>query len=51
LQFFVVHQFEGEMTNRIFNDLRWCHPKELTRYDFLAADRTLIRDLAAGKLL
>jgi 8-oxo-dGTP diphosphatase len=51
LQFFLVNQFEGEMTNRIFNDLRWCPLKELTRYDFLAADRTLIRDLAAGKLL
>ena len=51
LQFFAVRQFEGEMTNRIFNDLRWCPLRELTRYDFLAADRTLIRDLAAGKLL
>jgi 8-oxo-dGTP diphosphatase len=51
LQFFAVHQFAGEMTNRIFNDLRWCPLRELTRYDFLAADRLLIRDLAAGKLL
>jgi 8-oxo-dGTP diphosphatase len=51
LQFFAVHQFAGEMTNRIFNDLRWCPLRELTRYDFLAADRTLIRDLASGKLL
>jgi 8-oxo-dGTP diphosphatase len=51
LQFFAVHQFSGEMTNRIFNDLRWCPLRELTRYDFLAADRILIRGLAAGKLL
>jgi 8-oxo-dGTP diphosphatase len=51
LQFFAVHQFAGEMTNRIFNDLRWCPLRELTRYDFLAADHVLIRDLAAGKLL
>lgn len=51
LQFFAVYQFAGEMTNRIFNDLRWCPLRELTRYDFLAADRLLIRDLAAGKLL
>src|SRR6201989_3034685 len=51
LQFFTVHQFQGEMTNRIFNDLRWCPLVELPRYDFLAADRDLIRDLAAGKLL
>ena len=51
LQFFAVHQFAGEITNHIFNDLRWCPLPELTQYDFLAADRTLIRDLAAGKLL
>ena len=51
LQFFAVHQFQGEMTNRIFNDLRWCPLRELPHYDFLAADRDLIRDLAAGKLL
>jgi 8-oxo-dGTP diphosphatase len=51
LQFFAVYQFAGEMTNRIFNDLRWCPLRELTRYDFLAADRILIRELAAGRLL
>src|ERR1700743_3659088 len=51
LQFFAVHQFAGEMTNRIFNDLRWCPLPELTRYDFLEADYVLIRDLASGKLL
>jgi hypothetical protein len=51
LQFFAVYQFSGEMTNRIFHDLRWCPLRELTRYDFLAADRILIRELAAGKLL
>jgi hypothetical protein len=33
--------------SRQYVRLRW----ELTRYDFLAADRILIRDLAAGKLL
>lgn len=51
LQFFVVHHFSGELTNRIFHDLRWCNLKDLPTFDFLAADRTLIRDLAAGKLL
>jgi 8-oxo-dGTP diphosphatase len=51
LQFFVVHEFLGELTNRIFHDLRWSPLRELTRYDFLAADRSLIRDLSAGKLL
>ncbi|MBB6144862.1 8-oxo-dGTP diphosphatase [Silvibacterium bohemicum] len=51
LQFFAVHAFRGEVTNRIFHDVRWVALRELTSYDFLAADRNLIRDLAAGKLL
>lgn len=51
LQFFVVRSFQGDLTNRIFNDLRWSPPQELPRYNFLAADRDLVRDLAAGKLL
>ncbi len=51
LQFFAVHHFDGELTNRIFQDLRWVNLRALPTYDFLAADRDLIRDLAAGKLL
>jgi len=51
LQFFAVHEFDGEITNRIFNDLRWCDLTDLPSYDFLVADRNLVRDLAAGKLL
>ncbi len=51
LQFFVVHQFQGELTNNIFQEMRWCELRNLPAYDFLAADRSLIRDLAAGKLL
>ena len=51
LQFFAVHSFEGEIVHHIFNDVRWVVLKDLPRYDFLAADRGLIRDLADGKLL
>jgi 8-oxo-dGTP diphosphatase len=51
LQFFVVHSFQGELTNNIFQEMRWCELRNLPAYDFLAADRALIRDLAAGKLL
>ena len=51
LQFFAVYHFSGEIENRIFNDLRWVKLEDLPRYDFLAADRNLIRDLAQGKLL
>lgn len=50
LQFFAVHDFEGEIENRIFNEFRWVTLKSLPSYDFLAADRGLIQDLAEGKL-
>jgi len=51
LQFFAVHEFSGELDNRIFKQLVWARLEDLGNYDFLAADRSLIRDLAAGKLL
>lgn len=51
LQFFAVHEFQGDLTNNIFKDMRWCALRDLPGYDFLAADRELVRDLAAGKLL
>ncbi len=51
LQFFAVHRFAGEIGEHIFHDVRWVPLEELPGYDFLAADRGLIADLAAGKLL
>jgi len=51
LVFFAVNEFSGELENRIFQQFRWVRLEDLPNYDFLAADRGLIRDLAAGKLL
>jgi 8-oxo-dGTP diphosphatase len=51
LRFFIVRSFEREIENRIFRDLQWAEPKDLPTYDFLEADLTLVRDLAAGKLI
>ena len=51
LQFFTVREFSGILENRIFNDMRWSALTALPSFDFLAADLTLIRDLADGKLL
>ena len=51
LQFFTVHQFEGVLQNKIFNDVRWSPLKDLPSYDFLAADKKFVRDLALGKVL
>jgi 8-oxo-dGTP diphosphatase len=51
LQFFTVREFSGEIENRIFQQVRWTKLEDLPNYEFLTADRGLIRDLAAGKLL
>ncbi len=51
LQFFVVQEFEGELENRIFNEMRWSPLGALPDYDFLAADLDLVRELADGKHL
>jgi len=51
LRFFVVREYKNEIENRIFKDIRWADPKDLPKFDFLEADLTLVRDLAAGKLV
>jgi 8-oxo-dGTP diphosphatase len=51
LRFFVVREYQGEIENRIFKDIRWAVPKDLPQYDFLEADLTLVKDLAEGKLI
>lgn len=50
LHFYLVQEYEGEIQNRIFRDVRWVTCQEMPEYDFLEADITLIKDLAAGKL-
>ena len=51
LRFFAVPEYRGEIENRIFRDVQWVERAQLPEYDFLDADRQLIRDLAAGKIL
>jgi 8-oxo-dGTP diphosphatase len=51
LRFYLVREFKGELENRIFRDMQWIQPKNLPKFDFLEADLTLVKDLAAGKLL
>ncbi len=51
LRFFAVHQFDGEIQNRVFEDMRWAELRDLPAYNFLAADKKFIRDLAQGKIL
>jgi len=49
LRFYDVHEYAGEMENRIFREIVWAEPVKLPSYDFLEADLGLVRDLAAGK--
>jgi 8-oxo-dGTP diphosphatase len=51
LRFYAVRHYEGDIENRIFRDVRWSPRAELPKYDFLEADRALVKDLAEGKLL
>jgi 8-oxo-dGTP diphosphatase len=51
LRFFVVHEFKGEPENRIFRDIQWVGRTRLVDFDFLDADRELVREIAAGKIL
>ena len=51
LRFYVVHEFRGELENRIFRDMKWAKRTELPSFDFLEADLKLVSDVAAGRIL
>jgi 8-oxo-dGTP diphosphatase len=51
LRFYVVHEFRGELENRIFRDMKWAERSELPTFDFLEADLKLVSDVAAGRIL
>jgi 8-oxo-dGTP diphosphatase len=51
LRFFVVREFQRELDNRIFKDIRWAKLTELPTYDFLDADTKLVQDIAEGKII
>ncbi len=51
LQFFAVRDFSGDMENKVHAQVRWARLEDLPEFDFLPADRGLVRDLASGKLL
>ena len=51
LRFYAVEQYENELQNRIFREVRWVKRAELPALDFLDADKELVSRLAAGELL
>ncbi len=50
IRFFVAAIDESELMPRTFEKIAWALPKELGDYDFLAANRELIAQLATGRI-
>jgi len=50
IRFFAAQYAETEIRPRVFEQIAWVLPKELTQYDFLAANRELIAQLATGRI-
>lgn len=48
--FFAAAIAESELAPRAFEKIAWVLPKELGTYDFLAANRELIAQLATGRI-
>ena len=50
IRFFAATLAEGEAAPLCFEQIAWVLPKELGEYDFLAANRELIANLATGRI-
>ncbi|MDX1980621.1 MAG: (deoxy)nucleoside triphosphate pyrophosphohydrolase [Bryobacteraceae bacterium] len=48
LIFLRVVQFQGDLHNAVFEQVKWERREELTSYDFLDGDLEFVRRLAAG---
>lgn len=50
LTFFGISTYEGALTNRVFEEIRWVRIAELGEIDFLEADREFIERLMRGEI-
>ncbi len=50
LHFFLVREYEGEIENRIFREVRWEEREKLDAESFLEADRGVVRRIMSGEL-
>lgn len=50
IHFFAAAIAESDVSPRAFEQIAWVLPKELAQYDFLAANRQLIAQLATGRI-
>ena len=50
IHFFAAQYAEPDVSPNVFEQIAWVLPRELSNYDFLAANRELIANLATGRL-
>jgi 8-oxo-dGTP diphosphatase len=50
LHFFLVREFDGEIENRIFREVRWEERERLDAERFLEADQDVVRRIKSGEL-
>jgi 8-oxo-dGTP diphosphatase len=50
IRFFAVELDSEEVVGKTFERIAWVLPRELSNYDFLAANGNLIADLATGRI-
>jgi 8-oxo-dGTP diphosphatase len=50
IRFFAAELGEGKILGAAFEQIAWVLPRELSEYDFLAANRELVANLATGKI-
>jgi 8-oxo-dGTP diphosphatase len=50
IHFFAAQYNEPDVSPRVFEQIAWVLPRELSTYDFLMANRELIANLATGRI-
>lgn len=51
LLFFGVRRYEGVIENRVFEQICWVPPQDLSGYNFLEADRILVGKLTTAEII
>jgi 8-oxo-dGTP diphosphatase len=49
--FFAVRSFRGAVCNRVFEAVEWVRRAQLTEFNFLEADRELVRRISNGEIV
>jgi 8-oxo-dGTP diphosphatase len=51
ISFFLINYFEGEIKNKVFENILWVNLSELKKFDFLEADKEVIDYLTKSSLM